>query len=286
MWIGEDRSPDLAYEYEAILRGLYPEEFVDAVLANDEAAAVFLGGRIEHEKSGDLVIRYVVGPEKVGIMGLLSHSGRLRVADAAALKSWMKRVREQLDLGKEVYVSLNDKSEPLFMRVLQGGNFKTKTISSHEFPFGVWKTVRVVQDLREQELFTDPTGKFWGNSGAGGVFYAEDTKRYLIAKRSAYVNEPNTWGTWGGKLDEDETPEEALEREIVEETGYVGPYELEYIYTFKDGGFQFDNYLIIVPHEFEPDHSWETSGHKWVSFGKWPNPLHFGMKALIPHLRG
>ena len=107
----------------------------------------------------------------------------------------------------------------------------------------------------------------------------------MISKRSQAVNEPNTWGTWGGKLDADEIPEEALAREIEEETGYRGPYRLEWLYSHKDGDFQFDNYLIIVPHEFEPNHSWETSDHAWVEFGEWPKPLHFGMKSLIPHLK-
>jgi 8-oxo-dGTP pyrophosphatase MutT (NUDIX family) len=440
IWIGEDREPDLSFEYEAILRSLYPEDFVDSVVANDESAAIFLGGPIKHEKHGDLIIRYVVGPERVGVMGLLSKTGRLKASDAGALRSWLTRLRKELDAGKEVYVSLNDKSEPLFMRALRDGNFQIHNMYSHEYPFGVWKTVRVTKEIQEailhegnlfkipvsdeiqeierewiggiadfgnkeasrairfvpgyeeyknkiqdslrreygdqftvyrvmpaeqleqwknvkprlsdfsftlsrhvaeqfrnlaahknrsnliiismqtkpesvlmrgsaaeaelvisgsqlsipsikivsglseQEEFTDPTGRFWGNAGAGGLFYAKDTSRYLIAKRSSAVNEPNTWGTWGGKLDGDETPEEALAREIREETGYGGGYDLQWLYTYQDGGFRFDNYLIVVPQEFEPTHSWETSGHKWVEFGDWPKPLHFGLRALIPHI--
>ena len=285
IWIGEDREPDLSFEYEAILRSLYPEDFVDSVVANDETAAIFLGGPIKHEKHGDLIIRYAVGPERVGVMGLLSKTGKLKASDAGALRSWLTRLRKELDAGKEVYVSLNDKSEPLFMRALRDGNFQIHDMYSHEYPFGVWKTVRVSKSLEEQEEFTDPTtGRFWGNAGAGGLFYAKDTSRYLIAKRSSLVNEPNTWGTWGGKIDGDETPEEALEREIREETGYSGGYDLQWLYTYQDGGFRFDNYLIVVPQEFEPTHSWETSGHKWVEFGDWPKPLHFGLKALIPHI--
>lgn len=143
MWLCEDREPDLGYEYEAIMRGLYPEEFVDSVMANDETAAVFLGGPIKHERYGDLIIKYVDGPDKVGIMGLLSKTHRLRASDAGALRSWLKRLRDALDLGKEVFVSLNKMSEPLFMRALEGGRFKVSTLHSHEYPFGTWKTVRV-----------------------------------------------------------------------------------------------------------------------------------------------
>lgn len=277
MWIGEDQDQELSYEYEAILRNLYPEDFVDSIAANDETAAIFLGGRIRHEKHGDLIIRYVIGPERVGVMGLFSKTGRLKGSDAPALRKWLNRLRKGLEAGKEVYVSLNDKSEPLFMRALKNGNFKIHDMYSHEYPFGVWKTVRVTRSKIEE-------GKFWGSAGAGGIFLAKDTGRYLIAKRSAAVNEPNTWGTWGGKLDGDETAKEALEREIKEESGYSGEYTLKWLYTFQRGNFRFDNYLIAVPHEFEPTHSWETSDHKWVRHGEWPKPLHFGMAALIPHI--
>lgn len=41
-------------------------------------------------------------------------------------------------------------------------------------------------------------GKFWGNAGAGVILFAKDTGRVLLALRSPYVNEPNTWGTIGG----------------------------------------------------------------------------------------
>ena len=155
-WIAEDTEPQMSAEYEGILRDLYPEDFVDSLAASDEAAAVYLGGRIRHEKHGDLLIRYVEGPEKVGVMGLLSKSGRVRPSDAKALKSWLSRLREALDGGKEVYVSLNERSRPLFMRALRGGNFHVESLSSHAFPFGVWETVRVTsnpdQSLEEQVI--------------------------------------------------------------------------------------------------------------------------------------
>jgi 8-oxo-dGTP pyrophosphatase MutT (NUDIX family) len=137
----------------------------------------------------------------------------------------------------------------------------------------------------EAGAFTDPSGRFWGDAGAGGVFYAESTGRYLVSKRSSHVNEPNTWGTWGGRIERGETPEEALRREVREETGYAGTYDLDLLHTYRDGDFEFRNYLIVVPDEFEPRHSWETSDHRWVEHGDWPEPLHFGMRELIPHIR-
>jgi 8-oxo-dGTP pyrophosphatase MutT (NUDIX family) len=127
--------------------------------------------------------------------------------------------------------------------------------------------------------------EYWGRGGAGGVFYAEDTGRYLFAHRSEDVLEPGTWGVWGGKFDDDETPEETLKREIEEEAGYTGEYKLKPLFVFKDGDFSFHNYLIIVPHEFEPIQSWETQGHLWTTLDKIPTPMHFGLKALLPHLK-
>ena len=42
---------------------------------------------------------------------------------------------------------------------------------------------------------------FWGRAGAGVLFLARDTGRILIAHRSADVEQPDTWGTWGGAID-------------------------------------------------------------------------------------
>ena len=135
------------------------------------------------------------------------------------------------------------------------------------------------------ELFTDKSGRYWGQAGAGGIFYSEDTCRYLFSHRSEDVNEPNTWGTWGGQIDSGENPEEALRREIAEETGYFGTMELKPIFIFQDGEFRFYNYLIVVPKEFDPNHSWETQGHIWTTLEKLPEPLHFGSEELLSHLK-
>jgi len=130
--------------------------------------------------------------------------------------------------------------------------------------------------------------EYWdsGHGAAGCIFVAKDTGRILLAHRGSRVDfEPHTWGTWGGKIDEGESPATAAVREIEEETGYSGKYKLYFLYTFEDpgAGFKYYNYLVVVPMEFTPQLNWENDNSKWVEYGEWPSPLHFGLEELIKH---
>ena len=124
---------------------------------------------------------------------------------------------------------------------------------------------------------------FWGKRGAGLLFLALNTGRILVAHRSSKVEQPGTWGTWGGALDEEETPEEGAEREAREETNYKGPMVLKFLWTFTHpSGFKYDNYLATIPKEFKPVLGWETQGTKWIEpHEEWPTPTHPGLKALL-----
>jgi 8-oxo-dGTP pyrophosphatase MutT (NUDIX family)/spore germination cell wall hydrolase CwlJ-like protein len=139
-------------------------------------------------------------------------------------------------------------------------------------------------DLRNVAEYND---KYWdsGLGAAGCIFVAKDTGRILLSHRSDSVNEPNTWGTWGGKIDESETPAQAVIREIEEETGYDGRYKLSPLWTFKDheAGFKYHNYLAIIEFEFTPKLNWETDNSEWVEWGEWPSPMHFGLQSLLQH---
>lgn len=136
--------------------------------------------------------------------------------------------------------------------------------------------------FRENE--EEPAKEYWGEKAAGCIFIAKDTGRILLAHRSDNVDfEPHTWGTWGGKIDGDETPAQAVGREVDEETGLDTPFKISPLYIYKDGSFIYHNYLVIVPFEFTPKLNWENDGSKWIEYGQWPHPLHFGMEALIQH---
>ena len=135
-------------------------------------------------------------------------------------------------------------------------------------------------DDKHQEAL-DETG-FWGKAAAGGLFLARDTGRFLVSHRSKHVQEPNTWGTFGGAMDQGETPKAAAKREMVEETKYKGEADIFPLYVFKhSSGFRYYNFLMVVDKEFKPKLDWENQGYRWVAFGEWPKPMHPGLKKLI-----
>jgi 8-oxo-dGTP pyrophosphatase MutT (NUDIX family) len=126
----------------------------------------------------------------------------------------------------------------------------------------------------------------WGDEGAGAVIVARDTGRLLVPRRSQEVMEPGTWGTWGGKLDEGEDVGTALIREIREESGYGGSFDLEFVYTYTEPDFQYHNFIAYVDEEFQPSLNWETMDYVWVdSVDDIPGPRHFGLDSVIPYIK-
>ena len=94
-----------------------------------------------------------------------------------------------------------------------------------------------------------------------------------------------TWGLVGGKLEPaDQTPYDALTREISEEVGKtpsikkVIPLEL---FTSNDHHFHYNTYVLLVEKEFVPTLNEEHTGYAWCSFEHWPKPLHQGVKNTV-----
>lgn len=124
---------------------------------------------------------------------------------------------------------------------------------------------------------------FWGKQGAGCLFYAQDTKQFGFAHRSGEVQEPNTYGTVGGAIDDGESPERAVIREVHEEVGYVGHHQLDLLDVFNDprSKFRYTTFVMIVPEQFDPVLNWENQDFLWVPFGRWPTPIHPGLRQTL-----
>ena len=117
---------------------------------------------------------------------------------------------------------------------------------------------------------------------SGALFYNLSTSRFLLLHRTKGKT-ANLWGLVGGTNEGAETPWEGLQREIVEE---IGPVEIKKsvpLETFvsNDSHFQFHTYLCVVDKEFIPKLNNEHDGYAWVSFGKWPKPLHHGLSNTL-----
>lgn len=152
---------------------------------------------------------------------------------------------------------------------------------SHEYE-QPYQKINEQDDDREHELALQQTG-FWGKAGSGIVPLALSTGRILVQKRGD-VEQPGTWGVWGGAIDRGQDPLESAVREFREESGYRGQItDVIPLYVFEDptSGFQYSNFLALLPNEFEAQRTWETADAEWVEFGEWPTPLHFGFEAVL-----
>lgn len=136
-------------------------------------------------------------------------------------------------------------------------------------------------DDRQHEATLQKTG-FFGKQAAGSIVFCSSTGRFLLPLRSKDVEEPHTWGTWGGAMDSGENPEAAARRELKEECHCSNIEKMIPAFVFKhENGFRYFNFIAVVKDEFRPVLNYETERASWVEYGKWPYPLHPGLKALL-----
>ena len=117
---------------------------------------------------------------------------------------------------------------------------------------------------------------------SGALFYSLSAKRFLLLHR-AKGKTSDLWGLVGGTNESCETPWEGLKREISEEIGDIEIKKTIPLETFvsTDEHFHFHTYLCVVDKEFIPTLNNEHTGYAWVSFGKWPKPLHNGLANTL-----
>jgi|TARA_R110000803_G_C11839331_1_gene304372 8-oxo-dGTP pyrophosphatase MutT (NUDIX family) len=118
---------------------------------------------------------------------------------------------------------------------------------------------------------------------SGALFYSLKTKRFLFLHRASGKHN-KLWGLVGGTNEGAETPWEGLQREITEEIGELPPITktmpLE-TFVSTDSKFSFHTYLCVIKEEFIPELNTEHDGYAWVSFSKWPKPLHHGLRNTL-----
>jgi 8-oxo-dGTP pyrophosphatase MutT (NUDIX family) len=114
--------------------------------------------------------------------------------------------------------------------------------------------------------------------GAGALIYCRTTHRYLFLLRNG--THSGSWGLVGGKIEQNETVVQGLNREIAEELGGVitdaklVPIEK---FTSDNNHFEYHTYVIKVDEEFVPILNNEHRGYCWVRLDDYPKPLHPGV---------
>lgn len=124
---------------------------------------------------------------------------------------------------------------------------------------------------------------------AGVLFLARDTGRCLLQLRNSDKRQKHTWGFFGGTLEKNETPYEAIQRELTEEIGFVPELQkLNPIDVFqsKDKRFYYYSFAAVVDAEFHPTLNSESAGYAWVNIGQWPQPLHQGARQTLIRNKG
>ena len=115
------------------------------------------------------------------------------------------------------------------------------------------------------------------SQSAGIFFYCRATNRFLYLLRTDNKN-PGNWGIPGGKIENDETIIEGLERECIEELGmWPNNAKLIPIQKFVNKTFIYYTFFCEVEVEFIPILNNEHCGYAWVGENQYPKPLHPGL---------
>jgi len=131
-----------------------------------------------------------------------------------------------------------------------------------------------------------------GDAASGILPVCPATGRVCLAWRSADVLKGNCWGTIGGAVKQGMSPADSARHELKEETGYGGGILLHPAFVYKDGKFQYFNFVGEVQREFAfrpvEDSAWETDKIRWVGLDDAealmesdPKQFHPGMLALF-----
>ncbi|MFZ2187052.1 MAG: NUDIX domain-containing protein [Candidatus Moraniibacteriota bacterium] len=115
---------------------------------------------------------------------------------------------------------------------------------------------------------------------AKGIIHKDG--RILVLKRSDHDDhKPGVWETPGGGVDQEENPQEALKREILEETGLIVTVGKPFhVFTFRkdNGEFKVGITFLCEYVSGEVHISHEHSEYRWI------DPSEFSALPSIPSL--
>lgn len=118
------------------------------------------------------------------------------------------------------------------------------------------------------------------NTAVGVFYYCTTTQRFLYLFRNDGKN--YVWSIPGGKINEDETLMQGLQRECLEETSYwPTKAKLIPIQKFVNGTFTYHTFFCAISEEFKPLLNEEHSGYAWVGDNQYPRPLHPGLFSTV-----
>ena len=124
------------------------------------------------------------------------------------------------------------------------------------------------------------------SNAIGTIIQAKDTGRILLGCRSIYSDQPTTWCNFGGGIEENETPHEALRRELNEEINTdIDVSDATPLAVFKSPSRNFTFFTLHkeVPEEFAPEINDEHCGWCWADPRCLPKPLHPGFSDTLNH---
>jgi 8-oxo-dGTP pyrophosphatase MutT (NUDIX family) len=124
--------------------------------------------------------------------------------------------------------------------------------------------------------------------GVGTLIVSVKTKRVLLNLRAPHKTHAMQWALFGGMVEKEEQPKDALMRELTEEMGFVPDIEKLYpfdVYQSRDGHFKYYSFVAVVMDEFIPELNVESCGYSWIDLGEWPKPMHQGARISFCNLK-
>lgn len=268
---------------------------VVANLRGDVSGAAFAVGFVGDEKevAGALWdIQAKVAPAEVeAAPGTYGYVGRLYVPGR-----WRKRgigrklataiVRRMIALGAvDVFLESASENESFSDDDLVGFYERLGFRRHEREPYGnllhlqpgIAASAARMTNPRGEKSERGPRGGSAAREAAGVFVVARSSGRVLLVRRAPHVSTPGVWGMPAGKIELDESPQDAAARELHEETGvYLPPLSLRFAFSCRtpEGGV-FWAFVGCADREVPVMLGRELDAFRWVEIEEdLPGPMH------------